>query len=166
MTRLKSLPVALAAVALSAGAVLGYAALPTASQPGLDRASEAAKRVVPARPVQDAAIPAAVPLVAPAAEDTHGSDVSTVATGDDPTPDSNRGADVSAAARANHGQEVAASHRPEDAGPPEDTGKPDDAGAPEDAGKPEGAGKPEAPGQPDDPGPPAGAGPPEDTGRP
>src|SRR6187551_1800711 len=125
MTRLKSLPVALAAVALSAGAVLGYAALPTASQPGLDRASEAAKRVVPARPVQDAAIPAAVPLVAPAAEDTHGSDVS---------PDSNRGADVSAAARANHGQEVAASHRPEDAGPPEDTGKPDDAGAPEDAG--------------------------------
>ncbi len=85
---------------------------------------------------------------------THGADVSTVATSDDPTPDTNRGADVSAAAKDNHGQIVAASH------------KPAEVGKPDNAGKPEGAGQPDDPGKPTDPGAPDGAGRPEGAGRP
>jgi hypothetical protein len=80
--------------------------------------------------------------------------VSTVATSDDPTPDTNRGADVSAAAKDNAGQKIAADHRPANVPPA-------DAGAPEGAGVPDGAGAPEDPGQPEDPGAPDGAGKPE-----
>ena len=61
---------------------------------------------------------------------THGADVSTVATSEDPTPDTNRGADVSAAAKDNHGQAVAASHTPAEVGKPEHAGKPEGAGRP------------------------------------
>jgi hypothetical protein len=149
--------------------------LPSAATDELEKASDASGRTVPARP---AALPA------PAAQDaeteavtlpdaaSHGTDVSTVATGEDATPDTNRGADVSAAAKDNHGQSVAASHRPatagkpEGAGQPEDVGKPDGVGKPHGAGKPEGAGRPTDPGMPDDPGAPEGAGKPDGVDRP
>ena len=158
MTRFRAPAIAIAAVAISAGTALAFSALPDAASNGLDNAMEKSGRTLPARPVE---LPAAVDLTQlDAAADlpdaaAHGVDVSTVATGDDPTPDTNRGADVSAVAKDNHGQETAAEHRPADAGPPADAGKP--AGA----GKPGGAGQPEDPGQPTDPGPPEGAGKPE-----
>jgi hypothetical protein len=158
MTRLKSLPFAVGALVLSAGAVLAFSALPSAAGPGLATAIDAAGRTVPARDVS-VDPPAVVPAVE-SAEDlpdaaSHGAAVSTVATSDDPTPDTNRGADVSAAAKANHGQTVAAGHKSDSAG------KPDGAGAPDGAGKPAGAGKPDDPGVPTDPGAPDGAGKPE-----
>ena len=149
MTRFRSFGVAVVALALSAGAVAAFNTLPDAASTGLDRATGASGQTVPARP--DA-------LPAPAddqgnvnAQDlpdaaSHGVDVSTVARADDPTPDTNHGADVSAVAKDNHGQSIAAEHRPTD------------AGAPDGAGKPEGAGKPDQPGRPDNPGPPDGAG--------
>ena len=159
MTRFRALAIAIVALAISAGAALAFSALPDAASNGLEIAGEKSGRTLPARPAE---LPTAVdmtPLDAAAADlpDTaaHGVDVSTVATADDPTPDTNRGADVSAAAKDNHGQETAAEHRPADAGPPVQAGKP--AGA----GKPEGAGQPDDPGQPTDPGPPEGAGKPE-----
>jgi hypothetical protein len=144
MNRLKSIPVAIAAVALSAGAALGYAALPAASTPGLETASEAAGHVVPARPAEHGPTTDIAPAVEPAdaavpPEDTHGFDVSTIAKADDLTPETNHGADVSAVAKDNHGQETAASR---------DAGKPDGAGKPDSAGKPDGAGRPDEPGQP------------------
>lgn len=153
MTRFRAPAIAIAAVAISAGTALAFSALPEAASNGLDNAREKSGRTLPARPVE---LPTNVNVTQldAAAEDlpdaaAHGVDVSTVATGDDPTPDTNRGADVSAAAKDNHGQETATEHRPADAGPP--------AGA----GKPEGAGQPEDPGQPADPGAPEGAGKPE-----
>jgi hypothetical protein len=169
--RSRSIAIALSALALSAGAVAAFNELPEAASNGFDRATEVTERSLPARPDEPAGPPTDVPPVElPAAVDQtqvevaaedlpgaaqHGQDISTVAKGDDPTPDTNRGADVSAAARDNHGQETAAEKRPESAGPPAD------AGAPDGASKPEGAGKPEDPGRPEDPGPPAGAGKPE-----
>ena len=155
MTRLRNLPLALAALAVSAGAALGFNALPTAAGPGLERAADAAGRVVPARPVSVEAQPVApatepdtthVSLLPDAANlpdaASHGAAVSAVAKADDPTPDTNHGADVSAVARDNHGQDVAAAHRPADAGKPADTGKPDGAGKPSDPGKPDQPGRP------------------------
>lgn len=135
MTRLRNVLLALGALAVSAGAALGFNALPSASGSGLDRASEAAGREVPARP--DSAGAPAVETetgtevtedAAPAAElpdaAAHGAAVSTVATGEDPTPDTNRGEDVSAVARDNHGQATAADHKPADAGKPDERGRP------------------------------------------
>jgi hypothetical protein len=157
MTRLKSLPLALGVLILSAGAVFAFTTLPSAAGPGLERASEAAGRAVPARPAsidapaEDVVTTDEVDLPDAA---SHGADVSTVATSDDPTPDTNRGADVSAAAKDNHGQAVATSH------------KPAEVGKPDNAGKPEGAGQPDDPGKPTDPGAPEGAGKPEGVGRP
>src|SRR4026207_762314 len=49
MPRLKVVPVAVALVALSAGAVYAYRALPDAASHGLDVATEAPGRDVPAR---------------------------------------------------------------------------------------------------------------------
>ena len=157
MTRLKSFPLAVGVLIVSAGVAFGFATLPSAAGPGLERVSEAADRTVPARP---ASIDApAVDVVTSNEVDlpdaaTHGADVSTVATSDDPTPDTNKGTDVSVVAKDNHGQDVAASH------------KPAEAGKPDHAGKPDGAGQPDAPGKPADPGPPDGAGKPEGAGRP
>jgi hypothetical protein len=148
MTRMKSLLIAIAVTAISATAVLGYAALPTASGPGLDKATEASGRTVPARPAQDAQTTTTQSeLTTDAAADlpeaaAHGDAVSTVAAGDDTTPDTNHGADVSAVARDNHGQEIAATHKPADAGKPEGAGQPDDPGQPTDPGPPTGAGRP------------------------
>jgi hypothetical protein len=192
VTRLKAAPLALAALVLTAGAVLAFRDLPSASAPGLSTATEASGHKVPVRPVptvdapsveSDAdAQPALTKADLPDAA-AHGSTVSGVATGDDPTPDTNKGADVSAAAKDNHGQSVAATakdggqsvageHRPAEAGRPADPGSaaddavPDGAGKPADAGKPDGVGAPADPGQPEDPGAPEDAGKPEDAGPP
>jgi hypothetical protein len=147
MTRFRAPAIALAAVAISAGTALAFSALPDAASSGIQTASENSGRTIPARPAQ---LPTVDTLDLTTADlpdaASHGVDVSTVATADDPTPDTNRGADVSAAAKDNHGQATAAEHVPADVGKP--------AGA----GKPEGAGQPEDPGQPADPGPPEGAG--------
>ena len=111
----------------------------------------------------DAQLDVAADLPDPA---SHGADVAAVATGDDPTPVTNRGADVSEAAKDNHGQATAAEHRPTDTGKPAEAGKPADVppvdtSAPDGAGKPDGAGQPADPGQPTDPGAPDGAGKPD-----
>jgi len=158
MSRLRSLAVAISVLALSAGAVAAFTDLPEAAWNGLTKANAVSDQTVPARPAD---LPGSVDTQSTdlSAEDlpdaaNHGVDVSTVATSDDSTPDTNRGADVSAAAKDNHGQDVAADHRPADVPPAV-------AGAPDGAGKPDGAGQPADPGQPDDPGAPDGAGKPE-----
>jgi hypothetical protein len=159
MTRFRSIGVALAALALSATAVGAFTLpnLPDAASNGLDVATEKADKDLPARPeaVPPDATTQSVEAVDLPDAAAHGSDVSAVATGDDPTPDTNKGADVSAVAKDNHGQETAADHRSTDAG------KPESAGAPDGAGKPDSAGKPANPGRPADPGLPDGAGKPE-----
>ena len=138
---------AAALLCLSAGVALAFTALPSASDHGLQRATDAAGKTVPVRaapdgvpPVEDAApntpeTEDAQNEGAPPA-DTHGAAVSAVAKGDDATPDTNHGADVSAVARQNHGQATAAQHRPADAGKPDSAGKPDGAGKPDDPGRP------------------------------
>jgi hypothetical protein len=160
MTRLRSLAIAGVGLVLSATAVAAFTDLPDAASNGLEKALDASRKsTVPARPADppghtarsgDVTVAADLPDAA-----SHGADVSGVATGDDPTPETNRGADVSEAARDNHGQDVAADNRPADAG------RPADVGAPDGAGKPDGAGQPEDPGPPADPGPPDGAGKPD-----
>jgi hypothetical protein len=148
MKPLRTVPLAIGALAISTGVVAGFSTLPTQATTGLEKAAEVSGRALPARP--DVVPPTSHEVnVAPAdlpAATGHGADVSAVASGDDPTPDTNRGADVSAVAKDNHGQAVALTHRP--ASP----GKPDNVG------KPAGAGKPDAPGIPTDPGPPDGVG--------
>jgi hypothetical protein len=149
---LRHLAIACTAVALSATAVAAFSALPDAAWNGLTKAQDVSGKTLPQRP---ATLPTRSDrLTTDTAADlpdaaSHGAAVSAVATADDPTPDTNRGADVSAVAKDNHGQTVAADHRPTD------------IGAPDGAGKPAGAGKPDQPGQPADPGPPDGAGKPE-----
>jgi hypothetical protein len=161
MKRVRALFIALSLVALSAGVVFAFEPLPDASGSGLDRATEASGKTLPARPASApglaiaAAARAALTLAAEAADAAaHGAAVSEAAKADDTTPDTNHGQDVSEVARDNHGQATAAEHKPADAGPPDAVGKPDGAGKPDDAG------------QPEDPGPPDGVGKPEDVGRP
>jgi hypothetical protein len=164
MSRARSLTIAIALLALSAGAVAAFTTLPDAAWNGLNKANDVSGQTVPARPAD---LPGSVDVqsIDLNAEDlpdaaSHGVDVSTVATSDDSTPDTNRGADVSAAAKDNHGQSVASQRKPAGV-PPADPGPPVDPGPPEGAGKPAGAGQPADPGQPEDPGPPDGAGKPE-----
>jgi hypothetical protein len=133
---------AAAALAASAGAAFAFTSLPTAAGPGLERATDASGKTLPARPDTagaptlpeaaggDASDSDAAPAAAGAPTDTHGAAVSAVATGEDPTPDTNRGVDVSTVARDNHGAATAAQHRPADAGKPADPGKPTDPGKP------------------------------------
>jgi hypothetical protein len=159
MTRFKAVPVAIAAIALSAGVAFAYKALPEPAATGLDTATEAVERTVPARPdpIEHTAPADATTAVDAADVDlpdaaAHGADVSAAATGDDPTPDTNRGADVSEVARDNAGAVPVEEHKPADAGPPDDPGPPDavelpDA-APEDPGPPVEPGKPDEPGRP------------------
>jgi hypothetical protein len=166
MPRLRSAAIALVALGLSAGSAFAFTALPDAASGGLAKASQASGRTVPARPATPPGRPADT---APTTDVTvssdattqdvaqpdaaqHGAAVSAVAKADDATPDTNHGADVSAAAKDNHGQAIASTHKPANAGPPATHGKPDGAG------KPEGAGKPADPGKPENPGPPVGAG--------
>ena len=139
MSRLKSIPLAIGGLVLMAGTVAAFAALPDAAAPGLQKAIDAAGKTVPVRAVPvDAPVvvaPAVAPELAPAVDlpdaAAHGAAVSAVATAEDTTPDSNHGADVSAVAKDNHGQAIAAEHRPADAGKPDGVGKPDGAGKPE-----------------------------------
>lgn len=147
MTRLRSVAVAIAALALSAGAVAAFTTLPDAAWTGLNKAIEVSGKDLPTRPAELPTVDSQLVVTAEDLPDaaSHGVDVSTVATSDDRTPDTNRGADVSAAAKDNHGQSVAAGHVPAD------------PGAPDGVGKPAGAGQPDDPGQPEDPGPPDGA---------
>jgi hypothetical protein len=139
MQKLRTIPLAVAVLALSGGATLAFSTLPDASAPGLAKATEASGAAVPRRPADEHVTPATVEATdetseAPDADApdaaSHGAAVSAVATADDATPDTNHGADVSAVARDNHGQTVAAGQRPVDAGKPADPGKPDDAGKP------------------------------------
>ena len=143
MKRLKSVPLAIGAVALAAGTVAAFSTMPDASGPGLQKASEASGKTVPVR-----AVPADVPPAAPAAEPveaptldlpdaaSHGAVVSAAAQAEDTTPDTNHGADVSIVARDNHGQATAAAHKPTTAGKPDGAGKPADPGKPENPGRP------------------------------
>ena len=141
MTRFRAPAIAIAAVAISAGTAIAFSALPDAASSGIQTATENSGRTIPARPAQ---LPTSVdPLLDVTPADlpdaaSHGVDVSTVATSDDPTPDTNRGADVSAVAKDNHGQATAAEHRPADVGKPAGVGRPEGAGKPDGAGKPEG----------------------------
>lgn len=131
MTRLKSLPLAIGAVVVSAGTVLAFSALPDAAATGRANATSHSGQTVPARPTEPGApagktvtvnTPTAVTPDAPTGN--HGAVVSAVAKAADTTPATNHGADVSAVAMANHGQTVALAHRPADAGKPADPGKP------------------------------------------
>ena len=132
MTRLKSIPLAIGGLVLMAGTVAAFTALPDAAAPGLQKATEAAGKTVPARAVPvDAPVvvaPAVAPKEAPAVDlpdaAAHGAAVSAVATAEDTTPDTNHGADVSAVAKDNHGQATAAEHKPADVGKPDGIGKP------------------------------------------
>lgn len=148
----RSLTVAVALVAVSAGLVLAFDPLPDQASAGIDRATEANGKTLPARPASAPGLETLVIRVLGAADAAaaaaHGAAVSAIAAAEDTTPDTNHGADVSAVARDNHGQAVAAERKPADAGPPSDVGKPEGAG------------------QPDDPGVPADPGAPEDVGRP
>ena len=102
MTRFKAVPVAIAAIALSAGVAFAYKALPEAAATGLDTATEAAKRTVPARP----GLIEHIRRCAAAAD---------ARKPDDPGPPDS--VDLPDAA-------------PEDPGPPADAGKPDEPGRP------------------------------------
>ncbi len=148
MHRLRTIPLAIAVLAVSGGAALAFSTMPDASTPGLAKAAAASGHVEPRRTTNEHTRPApdaptgAKPTTAKATTDattdttdttaaaSHGAAVSAVARAADTTPDTNHGADVSAVAKANHGQTVAAAHRPADAGEPADPGKPDDAGKP------------------------------------
>ena len=138
--RFKTIPVAVAGLLLSAGAVLGFASMPDAASGGLDKATTASGHTVPARPATVDAPPAVAPVTtdedapdedAGAKAGTHGADVSAVATAEETTPETNHGADVSAVAKANHGQTISGTHRPAEAGKPADAGKPANPGKPE-----------------------------------
>jgi hypothetical protein len=150
MTRLRSLPISIVAVLVCAG-VAAAVSMPSAATRGLSTATEHSGRTVPAVP--DTTGLSLEPQAEPAAEEdsseadlpeaaAHGAAVSEAAQAEDSTADTNHGADVSAVARDNHGQAVAESHVPEDAGPPDEVGPPADAGQPDDAGRPAGVGKP------------------------
>jgi hypothetical protein len=54
MTRIKSIPMAIGAVILSAGSVFAFSALPSAATPGLTKAGTASGKTVPVRTVSDA----------------------------------------------------------------------------------------------------------------
>jgi hypothetical protein len=140
VTRFRALLVAIAVLALSAGAALaGHSALtmPSAAADGLQRAAEAAGKTVPvagppaAAPNEDAdentdedsdqdteaAQPAEdAPVDAQAAEhpDNHGKAVSEAAQATTPGGFDNHGQYVKTVATDNHGQDVAAEHVPAD----------------------------------------------------
>ena len=139
VTRFRALLVAIAVLALSAGAALaGNSAptMPSAAADGLKRAAEAAGKTVPvagqpaAAPDEntdesadqdsEAAKPAeAAPVDAQGAEhpDNHGKAVSEAATATTPDGFDNHGQYVKTIATDNHGQDVAAEHAPADVSP-------------------------------------------------
>jgi hypothetical protein len=135
VTRFRALFVAIAILALSAGAALAGPTTPTtpsAAADGLKRAAEAAGKTVPdvgppaaapdentdenteeAQPAEEA------PVDAQAAEhpDNHGKAVSEAATATTPDGFDNHGQYVKTIATDNHGQDVAAEHVPADVSP-------------------------------------------------
>jgi hypothetical protein len=146
LNRLRTAPLAILAVLVSAGAVAAFT-VPAAASKGLAIAAEHSDQIVPAFPntTQTTLVPGADADTAPQADlpdaANHGAAVSAVAQAEDATPDTNHGADVSAVAKQ-LGQTVAAAHKPADAGKPTNAGKPADAGKPTDAGAPDGVGRP------------------------
>ena len=139
VTRFRALLVAIAVLALSAGAALaGHSALttPSAAADGLQRAAEAAGKTVPVAgpPAEapdentdedadedtEAAQPAdEAPVDAQTAEhpDNHGKAVSEAAQATTPGGFDNHGQYVKTVATDNHGQDVAAEHAPADVSP-------------------------------------------------
>ena len=132
MRRIRSLLIALVALALSAGAVSAFRSLPSAAADGLATAGAAAGMTVPARPDavpttrnQDRAEPdedasaspdgsaaAAASVSAQATHpDNHGAAVSEAARTTTPAGFSNHGAYVSSIALDNAGQATAKEHR-------------------------------------------------------
>ena len=143
MTRLlrasRGMLVAIAVLGLTAGIAFAARAanpathsMPDAAAPGLQRAAEAAGKIVPvAAPETGAdenkdateteapeteAPEAGAPVSAPAGQpgqhpDNHGADVSAAAQAQTPAGVDNHGQYVRTIAKANHGQTVAASHR-------------------------------------------------------
>jgi hypothetical protein len=144
MKRLRSLPFAIALVAVSATVAFAFSPLPDQAGQGIDRATEASGKTLPARPASapgiDTLVSNITAEVEAAAAAAHGAAVSAVAMAEDTTPDTNHGADVSVVARDNHGQATAAEKKPADVGKSDGVGNPD------------GVGKPSDPGKPDDPG--------------
>jgi hypothetical protein len=134
VTRFRALLVAIVVLALSAGAALaGHSPvnMPSAAADGLQRAAEAAGKIVPVagppaaapdenteetQPVEEA------PVDTQAAEhpDNHGKAVSEAAQATTPDGFDNHGQYVMTIATDNHGQDVAAEHTPADVS----TGKP------------------------------------------
>src|SRR4029450_7985443 len=116
MTQLKSIPLAIGGLVLMAGTVAAFAALPDAATPGLQKATGVSGKTVPVRAVPADALAVDTRAVeteeAPAEAPTgdlpdaasHGAAVSDVATAEDPTPDTNRGADASTVSKDNTGQ--------------------------------------------------------------
>ena len=139
VTRFRALLVAIAVLALTAGAALaGHSALttPSAAADGLQRAAEAAGKTVPVAgpPAEapdentdedadedtEAALPAdEAPVDAQTAEhpDNHGKAVSEAAQATTPGGFDNHGQYVKTVATDNHGQDVAAEHTPADVSP-------------------------------------------------
>ena len=70
MQRLKSIPLAIGALALAAGAAAAFSTMPKAAGPGLQKASDASGKTVPVR-----AVPAEIPPAAPAADPAEAPDV-------------------------------------------------------------------------------------------
>ena len=113
MRRIRSLLIALVALALSAGAVLADRSMPSAASKGLGIAATTSGKLVPVR--TDA------PTVgtneqgndanAGTHPDNHGKTVSEAAHATTPTGFDNHGAYVSSIAKQNAGQTTAASHR-------------------------------------------------------
>jgi hypothetical protein len=167
---LRSLFVAVATLALSAGVVLagGGLTMPDAAKDGLERAAEAAGKTVPVvarpeapavpeQPVQEPAEEPEEPAeeadkpctVLPAGEEyeTHGARVCAAAQAEVPDGYANRGAYVSEVARDNHGADVRA-EKAADGGVPDRAkaaqekakAKAGAAGAPANAGPPAGVG--------------------------
>lgn len=143
VSRFRALLVAIAVLALSAGAAFAAGSaltMPTASAPGLERAAEAAGKTVPvagppaeAAPVVEAdeetdenvdeETPAGEPAVEDVTEhpDNHGKTVSEAAQATTPGGFDNHGLYVKSVATDNHGQDVAA----ERGGTPAAKGKPE-----------------------------------------
>lgn len=142
MRTTRSIPAAVAALAISATATFAALGPAVAADRGLDRAAEAAGKAVPARPVAAPAPEVVLPVPAEDPDDTadrpvtHGTTVSAAAKGVTPAGFDNHGAYVSSVARDNHGQVTSAEARPDTAGEPDTAGKPAAPGGRERAGRP------------------------------
>src|SRR3954453_8992457 len=103
MKRLKTVPMAIGAMALAAGTVAAFSTLPDAAGPGLQKASDASGKTAPERAIPDG-VPPPSPAVEPAVVEpavalpdagSHGATFSAASRAEYPTPDTNYGADLS-----------------------------------------------------------------------